>query len=73
MNTVKDVRVRLLLMVKVRAPREPGHRHMSRASCRSQVRRPHVNWVETHRNIWHNHENKQWLPPDLVTQPQGKM
>lgn len=28
---------------------------------------------ETHRNIWHNHKNKQSLPPDLVTLPQGIM
>lgn len=27
----------------------------------------------THRNIWHNHKNKQSLPPDLVTLPQGIM
>lgn len=70
MNTVRGVRV-CLLMVKVRVSlciwpqkHEQGILSLSGEKALCQL-------CGTHRNIWHDRKNKQSLPSDLVTLPQG--
>lgn len=72
MNMVRDVRVRLLMAKSLGSQRDWPQKH-EQGILSLSGEKALCQLCGTHRDIWHDRKNKQSLPSDLVTPPQGKM